>query len=44
MEAFQFLLINWMPWEVMVDLALERPELVKFFGLPPSGPGQDNRD
>lgn len=39
METFQFLLINWMPWEVMRDLAFERPELMKFFGLPPGEPG-----
>jgi hypothetical protein len=39
MEAFQFLLTNWMPRDVIADLAFERPDLVKPFELPPGGPG-----
>ena len=39
MEAFQFLMSNWMPRDVIADLTFEHPELVKPFDLPPSGPG-----
>ena len=39
MEAFQFLLSNWMPRDVIADLTFERPDLVKPFELPPGGPG-----
>jgi hypothetical protein len=39
MEAFQILLSNWMPRDVIADLTLERPDLVKLFELPPGGPG-----
>jgi hypothetical protein len=39
MEAFQFLLTNWMPRDVIADLTFERPDLVKPFELPPGGPG-----
>ena len=39
MEAFQFLLTNWMPRDVIADLTFEHPELVKPVDLPPTGPG-----
>ena len=39
MEAFQFLMSNWMPRDVIADLTFERPDLVKSFELPPGGPG-----
>src|SRR4051794_16981554 len=39
MEAFQFLLTNWMPRDVMADLAFERPDLIKPFEFPPGGAG-----
>ena len=39
MEAFQFLMSNWMPRDVIADLTFERPDLVKPFELPPGGPG-----
>ena len=39
MEAFQFLLTNWMPRDVIADLTFDHPELVKPFDLPPGGPG-----
>jgi hypothetical protein len=40
MEAFQFLLSNWMPRDVIADLTFERPDLVEPFELPPGGPGR----
>ena len=39
MEAFQFLLSNWMPRDVIADLAFEHPELVKLFQPTPGGLG-----
>jgi len=39
METFQFLMSNWMPRDVMADLAFERPDLLKSLDLPPSKPG-----
>lgn len=39
MEAFHFLMNNWMPRDVLVDLALEHPEMLKPFDLPPGSPG-----
>jgi hypothetical protein len=41
MEAFQFLLSNWMPRDVMADLIFEHPDLVKPFEFPPGGPGRN---
>ena len=38
-EAFQFLLSNWMPRDVIADLAFEHPELVKPFQPPAGGLG-----
>jgi len=35
MEAFQFLLSNWMPRDVIADLIFEHPDLIKVLGLPP---------
>jgi hypothetical protein len=35
-EAFQFLLINWMPRDVIADLIFEHPDLMKPFQLPPA--------
>lgn len=40
-ETFHFLMTNWMPREVIADLAFERPDLVKSFDLPPGSPGQN---
>lgn len=34
MEAFQFLLTNWMPRDVIADLIFEHPDLLKAFGSP----------
>jgi hypothetical protein len=39
MEAFQFLLTNWMPRDVLADVIFEHPDLVKAIGLPPTSPG-----
>jgi hypothetical protein len=39
MEAFQFLISNWMPRDVITDLVFERPDLVKSLKLPPGAPG-----
>lgn len=39
MEAFQFLLTNWMPGDVLADVIFEHPDLVKAIGLPPTNPG-----
>jgi hypothetical protein len=39
METFHFLMTNWMPRDVMIDLALERPDMLKSLDLPPGSPG-----
>ncbi len=39
MEAFQFLMSNLMPRDVIADLAFARPDLVQSFKLPPGAPG-----
>jgi len=39
METFQFLMSNWMPRDVLADLAFERPDLLKSLDLPPGSPG-----
>ena len=38
MEAFQFLLSNWIPRDVIADVIFEHPELVKPLRLPPPEP------
>ena len=39
MEAFQFLLHNWMPRDVIADLIFEHPDMVRSLNLPPASPG-----
>jgi hypothetical protein len=34
MEAFQFLLTNWMPRDVITDLICDHPDMVKSLGFP----------
>ena len=38
-EAFQFLMVNLMPRDVVADLAFEHPELLKSLQIPPPAPG-----
>jgi hypothetical protein len=38
-ETFQFLMTNWMPRDVLADMAFEVPALLKFVELPPGKPG-----
>jgi hypothetical protein len=39
MEAFQFLLTNWMPRDVFADVIFEHPDIVKHLGFPVTKPG-----
>jgi len=39
MEAFQFLLTNWMPRDVFADVIFEHPDIVKPLGFPVTKPG-----
>ena len=39
MEAFQFLLTNWMPRDVFADVIFEHPDIVKTLGYPVTKPG-----
>ena len=39
MEAFQFLLTNWMPRDVFADVIFEHPDIVKHLGYPVTKPG-----
>jgi hypothetical protein len=39
MEAFQFLLTNWMPRDVFADVIFEHPDIVKTLGFPVTKPG-----
>ena len=39
MEAFQFLLTNWMPRDVFADVIFEHPDIVKSLGFPVTKPG-----
>ena len=39
MEAFQFLMTNWMPRDVIADLFFECPDMLKSLELPPGAPG-----
>jgi hypothetical protein len=39
METFHFLMSNWMPRDVIADVAFERPDLLKSLDLPPGSPG-----
>lgn len=39
METFHFLMNNWMPRDVLADLAFERPDMLKSLDLPPGAPG-----
>jgi hypothetical protein len=39
METFHFLMSNWMPPDVLADMAFERPDMLKSFDLPPGTPG-----
>ena len=39
LETFHFLMTNWMPRDVLIDLALERPDVLKSLDLPPGAPG-----
>jgi len=39
METFHFLISNWMPRDVIADLAFERPDMLKSFDLPPGALG-----
>ncbi len=39
MEAFQFLLHNWMPRDVIADLIFDHPDMVRCLNLPPASPG-----
>ena len=38
-QAFQFLLTNWIPRDVIADLIFEHPDLVKAMGFPLRRPG-----
>jgi hypothetical protein len=38
-EAFQFLMTNWMPRDVIADLAPERPDIMIALNLLPNSPG-----
>ena len=39
MEAFQFLMANWMPRDVVADMMFEHADLFKSMVLPPGKPG-----
>ena len=38
METTHFLMSNWMPPDVLADMAFERPDMLKSFDLPPRHP------
>lgn len=39
METFHFLMNNWMPRDVLADVAFERPDMLKSLELPSGAPG-----